>query len=96
MPWNLIQFIVGGKPLLVQSRRPCNRQGAAGLFTQAQPGDNGLIALRVGARQVFQQAGAFADHFQQAAPRRKVLVMSLKVRGKLVYALCQQSNLDFS
>src|SRR5262245_29689053 len=57
--------------------------------------DELLIAILVSGLDVIEQPAPLAHHFEQAAPRMIVLVMSLKVLGEIGDPLRQDSDLDF-
>ena len=67
---------------------------AGALVAQAQVGDQGAVALDVGALEVAQQAAALADEHQQAATRVVVLDVRAQVLGELVDPLGHQGDLD--
>src|SRR5438128_8126305 len=62
--------------------------------TQAELGDEGAVAVDVGALEVAEQAPALADHHQQPAARVVVLAVRAQVLGQVVDALGEQRNLD--
>src|SRR6478752_10500073 len=64
------------------------------LAAEAELGDQGAVALEVGALEVTEQAAALADQHQQAAARVVVLAVLTQVLGELVDALGEQRDLD--
>ena len=64
------------------------------LPAQAQPIHYLVIAFNVRTLQVIQQTPSLRDHFQQAAPRMIVLLVSLEMLSQLVNSLTQQCYLN--
>lgn len=52
-----------------------------------------MIALNVRTLQVIQQTPSLRDHFQQAAPRMIILLVSLEMLGQVVNSLTQKGYL---
>ena len=52
-----------------------------------------MIALNVCTFQVIQQTPSLRDHFQQAAPRMIILLVSLEMLGQVGNSLAQQCYL---
>src|SRR5258706_13906800 len=69
--------------------------GKPGLFTQPESSNDLLIPGPVFARQVLQELVAAADQFQQAAPRRMVLLMLIEVVTELIDARRDYRDLAF-
>ncbi len=62
-------------------------------MTEFQFLGDGLIARNIGFMEVVQQPTALTDHHEQATARAVVLVIALKVSGKVIDALGEQRNL---
>jgi len=60
---------------------------------QAQTIDYFMIAFDVCAFQIIEQTPSLLDHFQQAAPRMIILLVSLEMLGQVVNSLTQQCHL---
>jgi hypothetical protein len=69
--------------------------GKSGLLTKPESSDDLLIPGPVFARQVLQELVAAADQFQQAAPRRMVLLMLVEVLPELIDARRDDRDLHF-
>jgi hypothetical protein len=63
------------------------------LTTQAQTIHDFVITFDVRSLQVIQQTPPLLDHFQQAAPRMIILLVSLEMLGQVVNSLTQQGYL---
>ena len=60
-----------------------------GSFTQLQGVEEPSVGVFVMALEVFEEAAASADHFEQSLAGVKILLMGLEMRGQLVDALSQ-------
>ncbi len=62
------------------------------LLAQAQPIDQGLIALRIRAAEVREQSPPLTDHFQQAAARMLIMLVHLQMLRQLINALGEREQ----
>jgi hypothetical protein len=70
-------------------------EGKTDLPAQAKSLNQTLITGLILAAQVIKQLAALADHNDQTAARTVILVVRLKVPGKVLDALAEQGNLYF-
>ena len=70
-------------------------QSQGKLLTDAEFLNDGLVSLGVVLLQVIQQATALADHDEEPAPGRMVLLVGLEMIGQLADALTEDRDLDF-
>lgn len=63
------------------------------LAAQAEPIDEIVVAFNIRAPEIFQQTATLRDHFEQAAPRMVILLVSFEMFRQVVDALCQQRDL---
>src|SRR5574338_64260 len=71
------------------------KTGSAALLAQAEPFDQGTVAVGVLALQIIQQLAALANHLKQASPGVMILGIGLEVAGEAVDAGGQQGHLHF-
>ena len=64
------------------------------LLAKAEPGDDGNVAGPIDVAQVIEQPGALADHHQQTAPARMVLLVRAQMLSQIRDALREQRDLD--
>src|SRR5579884_2399562 len=76
-------------------RGPGTPHAGRGLLAQAELADDGEVTAAVPVAQIGEQAGALADHFEEAAPAGVVLLVLPHVLGQLVDACREQRDLHF-
>src|SRR5262249_27922439 len=72
------------------SGRACAR-----LLTETEPADDALVAFKVLALEVVEQASPLADHLHQAESRVVVLRVAAEVAGEVLDPLGEAGDLDF-